>query len=184
MKWNYIPVAAALAAVVLSASPAGAFDYNLSVDEISASPLTAYNTVYLGMPRSDFDANFSVLSDWTFYGNTMEKTERAERSVTVKGITVTEGVGILTAGTTGDAKVLAFDNYFKTTDKRTAKAISTRLVATVYSNMESFPASQNSTAVTWVQDDVTIVCYYDGKKEADGTYRVYIRRYNNNRLQA
>lgn len=184
MKWNYVPVAAALAALVLSASPACAFDYNLSVDEISASPLTAYNTVYLGMPRSDFDANFSVLYDWTFYGNTTEHTEKAERSVTTNGITVTEGISIFTTGADSDAKVLSFDNYFKTTDKRTAKDISTRLVATVYSNMESFPFDQNSTSITWVQDDVTIVCYYDGKKDADGNYTVYIRRYNNDLLQA
>lgn len=182
MKWKYASVLAALAVVTMTACPVSAFDYNMSVDEISASPLTAYNTVYLGMPRSDFDANFSVLPDWTFYGNTTERGERAERSVTNKNVTVTEGIRIYTEDATANAKVLSFDNYFTTADKGVAKAIYTRLSATVYSMMESFPASQTGTAITWVQDDVTIVCHFDGRKDANGNYTVYIRRYNNHVL--
>ncbi|MCH4178705.1 MAG: hypothetical protein LKF47_02395 [Megasphaera sp.] len=182
MKCKYIPVVAMAAVLGLSACPAAAFDYTLSVDEISGSSLTAYDTVYLGMPRGDFDANFSVLTDWKFYGNTTDTIEKAERSVTDENGTVTEGILIATDTPAADAKVLAFDNYFKTGNRKIAKAIYTRLVATVYSNMESFPASQNGTAVTWIQDDVTIVCYYDGKKDSDGNYIVYIRRYNNHRL--
>lgn len=41
-------IAAGLLWTALTAS-AGAFDYNQSVDEIAANPLTAYQTVYLGM---------------------------------------------------------------------------------------------------------------------------------------
>ncbi len=44
---------------LLIPATAGAFDYNLSIDEISESPLTAYNTIYLGMPKKDFALNFS-----------------------------------------------------------------------------------------------------------------------------
>lgn len=72
-------MASALLWAALTAS-AGAFDYNQSVDEIAESPLTAYQTVYLGMPRADFDANFSILPDWTFYGSSVSFTERAERT--------------------------------------------------------------------------------------------------------
>ena len=77
-------IAAGLLWTALTAS-AGAFDYNQSVDEIAANPLTAYQTVYLGMPRADFDGNFSVLSDWTFYGSTVSFTEKAERTSVEKG---------------------------------------------------------------------------------------------------
>lgn len=75
-------MASALLWAALTAS-AGAFDYNQSVDEIAESPLTAYQTVYLGMPRADFDANFSILPDWTFYGSSVSFTERAERTSVV-----------------------------------------------------------------------------------------------------
>lgn len=138
------------------ATPAGAFDYNQSVDEIAESPLTAYQTVYLGMPRADFDANFSILPDWTFYGSTVSFTERAERTSVVKNVSVTEGIEIFSADTSAKGKVLAFDNYFKTTDKATAKSIYSRLVATIYSNMENFPVKQSDKEVEWTQDDVSI----------------------------
>ena len=82
--------------LVLGPITASAFDYDQSVDEISLSPTTAYGTVYLGMSRADFDANFSALPGWTFYGNTTSKLERAERSVTRDGVTVQEGLVILT----------------------------------------------------------------------------------------
>lgn len=36
---------------LLIPATAGAFDYNLSIDEISESPLTAYNTIYLACLR-------------------------------------------------------------------------------------------------------------------------------------
>ena len=78
-------MASALLWAALTAS-AGAFDYNQSVDEIAESPLTAYQTVYLGMPRADFDANFSILPDWTFYGSSVSFTERAERTSVVKNV--------------------------------------------------------------------------------------------------
>lgn len=129
-------IAAGLLWTALTAS-AGAFDYNQSVDEIAANPLTAYQTVYLGMPRADFDGNFSVLSDWTFYGSTVSFTEKAERTSVVKNVSVTEGIEIFSADTSAKGRVLAFDNYFKTKDKATAKSIYTRLVATIYSNMET-----------------------------------------------
>jgi len=115
-------MASALLWAALTAS-AGAFDYNQSVDEIAESPLTAYQTVYLGMPRADFDANFSILPDWTFYGSSVSFTERAERTSVVKNVSVTEGIEIFSADTSAKGKVLAFDNYFKTTDKATAKSI-------------------------------------------------------------
>lgn len=73
-------IASGLLWAALTAS-AGAFDYNQSVDEIAANPLTAYQTVYLGMPRADFDGNFSVLSDWTFYGSTVSFTEKSGTDV-------------------------------------------------------------------------------------------------------
>ena len=118
-------MASALLWAALTAS-AGAFDYNQSVDEIAESPLTAYQTVYLGMPRADFDANFSILQDWTFYGSSVSFTERAERTSVVKNVSVTEGIEIFSADTSAKGKVLAFDNYFKTTDKATAKSIYSR----------------------------------------------------------
>lgn len=163
--------------------PAGAFDYNQSVDEIAESPLTAYQTVYLGMPRADFDANFSILPDWTFYGSTVSFTERAERTSVVKNVSVTEGIEIFSADTSAKGKVLAFDNYFKTTDKATAKRIYSRLVATIYSNMENFPVKQGDKEVEWTQDDVSITVAFDGQKDAKGQYIVYIRRYNNKILK-
>ena len=102
--------------------PAGsmAFDYNLSIDEISEHPLTAYNTVYLGMPKKDFALNFSILPDWTFYGSD-GTTEKAERSVTQNGVTVIEGLSITTADGSPRGKVLAFENYFKTTNRKAAR---------------------------------------------------------------
>ena len=59
-----------------------------------------------------------------------------------------------------------------------------RLSATIYSNMENFPASQSSKEIRWIQNDVTIVTWIDDKKDADGYYTVTIRRYNNQVLQA
>ena len=174
-------MASALLWAALTAS-AGAFDYNQSVDEIAESPLTAYQTVYLGM-RADFDANFSILPDWTFYGSSVSFTERAERTSVVKNVSVTEGIEIFSADTSAKGKVLAFDNYFKTTDKATAKSIYSRLVATIYSNMENFPVKQTSKEVEWTQDDVSITVAFDGQKDSDGNYIVYIRRYNNKILK-
>ena len=98
-------MASALLWAALTAS-AGAFDYNQSVDEIAESPLTAYQTVYLGMPRADFDANFSILPDWTFYGSSVSFTERAERTSVVKNVSVTEGIEIFSADTSAKGKVL------------------------------------------------------------------------------
>ena len=175
-------IAAGLLWTALTAS-AGAIDYNQSVDEIAANPLTAYQTVYLGMPRADFDGNFSVLSDWTFYGSTVSFTEKAERTSVEKGISVTEGIEIFSADTSAKGKVLAFDNYFKTKDKATAKSIYSRLVATIYSNMENFPVKQSDKEVEWKQDDVSITVAFDGQKDRNGDYIVYIRRYNNKILK-
>ena len=61
MKWKTGLAVLATAMCI----PAGsmAFDYNLSTDEISEHPLSAYNTVYLGMPKKDFALNFSILPD-------------------------------------------------------------------------------------------------------------------------
>ena len=168
-------MASALLWAALTAS-AGAFDYNQSVDEIAESPLTAYQTVYLGMPRADFDANFSILPDWTFYGSSVSFTERAERTSVVKNVSVTEGIEIFSADTSAKGKVLAFD-------KATAKSIYSRLVATIYSNMENFPVKQTSKEVEWTQDDVSITVAFDGQKDSDGNYIVYIRRYNNKILK-
>ncbi len=61
MKWK--TRLAVLAAAMYIPAGALAFDYNLSIDEISEHPLTAYNTVYLGMPKKDFALNFSILPD-------------------------------------------------------------------------------------------------------------------------
>ena len=94
MKWK--TGLAVLAAAMCIPAGSMAFDYNLSIDEISEHPLTAYNTVYLGMPKKDFALNFSILPDWTFYGSD-GTTEKAERSVTQNGITVIEGLSITTA---------------------------------------------------------------------------------------
>lgn len=173
-----------LAAFVLAlALPAGAwaFDYNLSIDEISEHPLTAYNTVYLGMPKKDFARNFAILPDWTFYQST-GTTEKAERSVTENGVTVIEGLSILTEDGTDTGKVLAFDNYFKTTNRKAARDMYARLSATIYTNMENFPASQTDKEIRWIQNDVTIVTRLNDKKDAEGYYTVTLRRYNNHVL--
>ena len=169
--------------LVLSPMTASAFDYDQSVDEISLSPTTAYDTVYLGMSRADFDANFSALPGWTFYGNTTSKLERAERSVTRDGVTVQEGLVILTDDTAADSKVLAFDNYFRTADKKTARDIYRRLRASIYAAMDDFPVRQNGRMTTWVRGDVTIVVFAKAEKDKDGMYAVVIRRYNNHVLK-
>lgn len=156
----------------------GAFDYNKSIDEISESPLTAYNTIYLGMPKKDFAANFSVLPDWTFYGSD-GVFEKAERKGDFDGVTVIEGLDIYTANGAPDGRVIAFENYFKCPDKKMARHMYARLSGTVYSFMENFPAYQSSKEIRWIQGDVTIVTYIDERKDDDGYYTVAIRRYNN-----
>lgn len=163
--------------------PSSAFDYNQAVDEISLSPTTAYDTVYLGMPRADFDANFSTVPGWTFYGSTTSKLERAERSVTNDGETVQEGIVILTSSAAADSKVLAFDNYFRTTDKKIAKDIYKRLCASMYAAIDDFPAKQSHLMTTWVHGDVTIVVFAKDEKDKDGMYAVVVRRYNNHVLR-
>lgn len=182
MKWKQSLVAAILA-VSLLPSAAAAFDYNLSIDEISEHPLTAYNTVYLGMPKGDFSLNFSVLPDWTFYASD-GPAERAERSVTTDGITVIEGLSIETSDGTPMGRTLAFTNYFKTKNRKVAKDMYSRLAATIYSNMEDFPASQSGNEIRWIENDITIVTRIDDRKDADGYYRVFIRRYNNRVLDS
>lgn len=173
-QWLVTAVAAAMPFISQAS-----FSYTQSVDEIANNPLVAYQTVYLGMPRSDFDINFSILPDWTFYGNTATTEEWAERS-TGDGVNdVTESIKITTANSTKNGRVLAFENSFATKNKTIAKDIYNRLVATIYSNMENFPHRQQGQAVTWVENDVTIVVSYDGKKDEKGLYKVCIRRYNN-----
>lgn len=179
MKWK--TRLAVLAAAMYIPAGVLAFDYNLSIDEISEHPLTAYNTVYLGMPKKDFALNFSILPDWTFYGSD-GTTEKAERSVTQDGVTVIEGLSIETADGSPAGRVLAFENYFRTTNRKTARDMYARLSATIYSNMEDFPASQNSKEIRWIQNDVTIVTRLDDKKDGEGYYTVLIRRYNNHVL--
>lgn len=183
MKWKSLAVTAGLW-TLLAASLAGAanFDYMKSVDEVAEDPLTAYNTVYLGMPRSDFGRNFSVLPDWTYTGDTSSYEEQAERTTQDGNVTVTEGLSILAASTDPKAKVLAFDNYFKTKDKTTAKNMYSRLVSTVYANMEDFPSSQRSDAVTWIHNDITVVVSFSGKADSEGNYVVRLRRFNNHVL--
>ncbi len=160
-----------------------AFDYTLSVDQIAAQPLTAYQTVYLGMPRADFDANFRILPDWKFLASTHDCEEMAERSTRSGSQEVTEGIRVITANASPTGKVLAFDNYFKTKDKKIAQSIYTRLVATIYANMENFPQSQQKTAMVWVENDVTIVVSWTPQKDDQGYYTVTIHRYNNRVLQ-
>lgn len=46
--------------VACQVAGAANFDYLKSVDEVAENPLTAYNTVYLGMPRADFGGNFAT----------------------------------------------------------------------------------------------------------------------------
>ena len=92
-------------------------------------------------------------------------------------------IEIFSADTSAKGRVLAFDNYFKTKDKATAKSIYTRLVATIYSNMENFPVKQSDKEVEWKQDDVSITVAFDGQKDSDGDYIVYIRRYNHEILK-
>ncbi|WP_289002267.1 hypothetical protein [uncultured Megasphaera sp.] len=50
--------------------------------------------------------------------------------------------------------------------------------------MEDFPYSQSDDEITWVQNDVTIVTSFNGRKDADGYYTVTLRRYNNHVLKA
>lgn len=180
MKRIRYAVCCLLAAIVMiPAAVSRAFEYTLSVDQIAADPLTAYQTVYLGMPRADFDANFTVLPDWKFLDSSQDCEEIAERSTGSGSSDVTEGIRVVTANASPTGKVLAFDNYFKTKDKKIAKSIYTRLVATIYSNMENFPQSQRDAVVVWVENDVTIVVSYTGRKDAQGYYTVTIHRYNN-----
>lgn len=163
---------------LLIPATAGAFDYNLSIDEISESPLTAYNTIYLGMPKKDFALNFSVLPDWTFYASD-GVFEKAERKGDFDGNTVIEGLDIYTANGTPDGRVLAFENYFKCPNKRMAREMYARLSGTIYVSMENFPSYQSDKEIRWIEGDVTIVTYIDERKDDAGYYTVVIRRYNN-----
>ncbi len=182
MKSVRYAICCVFAAIALVPISGLAFDYKLSVDQIAADPLTAYQTVYLGMPRADFDENFIVLPDWKFVDTSDVHEEIAERSTGTGNDDVTEGIRIVSANTAPDGKVLAFDNYFKTKNKRIAKSIYTRLIATIYANMENFPQSQQHMQMTWVQNDVTIVVSYGEQKDAQGYYAVTIHRYNNREL--
>lgn len=173
-----------LAAILgLPAVSCRAFDYTLSVDQIAAQPLTAYQTVYLGMPRADFDENFMVLPDWKFLDSSHDCEEVAERSTGNGSQDVTEGIRVITANASPTGKVLAFDNYFKTKDKKIAQSIYTRLVATIYANMDNFPQSRQKTAMVWVENDVTVVVSWTTQKDDQGYYTVTIHRYNNRVLQ-
>lgn len=176
---RYAVCGAAAVLTIMSAASGQAFDYKLSVDQIAADPLTAYQTVYLGMPRADFDENFITLPDWKFMETADVHEEVAERSTGSEYSDVTEGIRILSANTAPDGKVLAFDNYFKTKDKKIAQSIYTRLVATIYANMENFPQSQQKTTMVWVENDVTVVVSWMPQKDTQGYYTVTIHRYNN-----
>ncbi len=183
-RMRYYAAGFLIAAILgLPAVSCRAFDYTLSVDQIAAQPLTAYQTVYLGMPRVDFDANFSILPDWKFLDSAHDCEEIAERSTGSGSQAVTEGIRVITANASPTGKVLAFDNYFKTKDKKIAQSIYTRLVATIYANMENFPQSQQKTAMVWVENDVTIVVSWTPQKDDQGYYTVTIHRYNNRVLQ-
>lgn len=182
MQWKHYAAAAVLALSLVPAA-AGAFDYNMSVDEVSEHPLTAYNTVYLAMPKADFARNFAVLPDWTFYASD-GTSEKAERTTTDGKATIIEGLSITTANGTTQGKTIAFENYFKSNDRKIARKMYDRLAATIYSNMEDFPYSQSDDEITWVQNDVTIVTSFNGRKDADGYYTVTLRRYNNHVLKA
>jgi len=155
-----------------------AFDYNKAVDEIAADPLTSYNTVYLGMPKSDFDLDFSMLPDWSFYKNEMGVNEKAERETKIDGTTLLEGIKITTAIPAGSAKVIAFDCYFKTDSKKIAKEIYDRAVSTVWSGVEDMPVAQASDFVFWKQKDISIVVSYRYEKD-ENQYVITIRRFNN-----
>lgn len=182
-SWKRIALTAGLW-TILAAGMSGAanFDYMKSVDEVAEDPLTAYHTVYLGMPRADFTGNFSILKDWTYTGDGASYQEKAERTTTTGGVTVTEGLSILAASTEPTGKVLAFDNYFLTKDKKTAKDMYSRLVSTVYANMESFPSEQGSSKVVWIHNDITVVVSFTGKTDVNGNYVVLLRRFNNHVL--
>ncbi|WP_289002268.1 hypothetical protein [uncultured Megasphaera sp.] len=116
MQWKHYAAAAVLALSLVPAA-AGAFDYNMSVDEVSEHPLTAYNTVYLAMPKADFARNFAVLPDWTFYASD-GTSEKAERTTTDGKATIIEGLSITTANGTPQGKTIAFENYFKSNDRK------------------------------------------------------------------
>lgn len=183
LSWKRsLVLTAVTSALVCQLAGAASFDYLKSVDEVAESPLTAYNTIYLGMPRADFGGNFALLPDWKYTGNTTSYEEKAERTTTNDGVTVTEGIAVLAASPAPNAKVLAFDNYFVTKDKNAAKEMYSRLVSTVYANMGSFPIAQSDKKISWVQNDVTVVVSFDGQKDKDGNYTVLLRRFNNHVL--
>lgn len=183
MNWKRMALTAGIWTMIAAGmSGAANFDYMKSVDEVAEDPLTAYQTVYLGMPRADFTGNFSILKDWTYTGDGASYQEKAERTTTDGSVTVTEGLAILTASTEPTGKVLAFDNYFLTKDKNTAKAMYSRLVSTVYANMESFPSEQSGDKVVWIHNDITVVVSFTGKTNVKGNYVVLLRRFNNHVL--
>ena len=49
--------------------------------------------------------------------------------------------------------------------------------------MENFPVKQSDKEVEWKQGDVSITVAFDGQKDSNGDYVVYIRRYNNKILK-
>lgn len=166
-----------IVAALISAAPllpAYAFDVNQAVDEISMDPLTAY-TVYLGMPKSDFGLNFSVLKDWTYTpGSTKEK---AERSTMINNKTVTEGLDVLSENANKASRIIEFNDYFLTADKGIAKNLYKRTVSTIWMTME-MPLKQSDDDVTWIKNDVTIVVSMRYDKN-ERVYRVNVRRFNN-----
>jgi hypothetical protein len=155
-----------------------AFDCHKAVDEIATDPLTAYSTVYLGMPRGDFDADFSVLPDWVFYKNNNNVNEKVERKGIVNGVNIVEGLAITSVDATATSKVIAFDNYFKTGDKKTAWSIYKRIMSTVWSGMEDMPIAQDNDHVAWKVRDITVVVSIQYNRD-ESQYVIIIRRYNN-----
>lgn len=178
MKWQSF--ICAVAAAVCTVGSAGAFDYKVSIDEVAEHPLTAYETLYLGMPQKDFSLNFSVLPDWIMQRLSAQES-RAERRGTRNGVTIVEGVRVQAADGSTQGRVLAFENYFKTNDKKTAKTTYTRLVSTLYANMDGYPVKQTDSTVTWVAGEVTVTI--SRTKDESGLYTVILRRYNNKELK-
>ena len=168
-------LAAMMLAFSMTSGAFAAFDVNQAADEVTVDPLTAY-TVYLGMPKADFAADFSVLSDWQ-YKQIDGTHEKAERTMKLKNDFLLEGVNILTVDAAPSSKVIEFNNYFKTGNKGIAKAVYQRLLSTIWMSLEA-PVSQSGDSALWVSKDVSIqvTMAYD---KGEGAYIVTIRRFNN-----
>jgi len=183
MNWIRIGKSLILAAVFSIGSALSSmayFDYNQAADEVTMEPMTAY-TVYLAMPKTDFGGNFSILPDWKYYKGQGD-SEKAEREYTRDGVYMLEGLEIKAPVKSWGQRVVEFDNYFKTNDKKIARSMYQRMLQTLWAGMDE-PVVQKEDYAQWSQDNFAMALQLSYDKTA-GQYLILLRRYNTDYVSA